>query len=185
MYHRKVILLPTLNFEKETTRIFRKKSNIRSLNLHLARMHWLWLSWRSTHDEHARRFDAPTKSVDMPICSSSRLARRSVAAAWLWGAKGDPVARGDPVRWTRREIWAPACPRRWAMPRDRPLYRAALPPPIITGPCIRPTAVQTTTVTTARPPLTSRETTILPEVRLFVKREETRGREKGRGYPKI
>lgn len=131
-------------------------------------MHQLRLSRRNTHDEHARRFDAPTKSVDMSICSSSRPARRSVAAAWLWGAKGDPEARGDPVRWTRREIWALACPRRWAMRRDRPLYRAALPPPIITGPCIRPTAVPTTTATTARPPLTSPGTTTLPEVRLYV-----------------
>lgn len=108
----------------------------------------------------------------MSICSSSRPARRSVAAAWLWGAKGDQVTRGDPVRWTRREIWAPASPRRWAMPRDRPLYRAALPPPIITGPCIRPTAVPTTTATTARPPLTSRGTTILPEVRLSVEKNK-------------
>lgn len=36
------------------------------------------------------------------ICFSSRPARRSVAAAWLWGVKGGPAVRGGPEQWTRR-----------------------------------------------------------------------------------
>lgn len=37
------------------------------------------------------------------ICSSSRRAHRSVAAAWLWGVKVGQVARGGPEQWTRQE----------------------------------------------------------------------------------
>lgn len=62
------------------------------------------------------------------------------------------------------------------MLRDPLLYHAALLPPTITDPiirlCIRPTAAPITTVTTDRPPLTTRGTTILPEVLfLFTCRE--------------
>lgn len=88
--------------------------------------------------------------------------------ACLWGAKGDLVARGGLEQWTRHETSALACPRRWAMLRDRLLYHAALLQPItmdlIIHLCIRPIAAQTTIVTTARPPLTTPGTTILLQV---------------------
>lgn len=129
--------------------------------------------------------NSPAKVSDTSICSSSRPARRSAAAAWLQDAKGDPVVpREGPERWTRRGIWVPASRRRWAMPRGQLPYRAVLPPPITMGPiirhCIRPTAAPTTTVTTGRPPLTTPGTTTLLKVWFFCLSEEVAGMGKDR-----